>query len=560
VSPASPGGGLPSCRYHRTVASAPDDPPEAVTGRAVRHGMLRAGLELAVVVARSGAEARPAVPVAPPLRPFLRHIKWTPRALATVARVVDDDDGFRARVATAADALGEADLDPWSRAWLVRPDGWAAALAAEVDRREVAEGQRRMDKEERSARRQLSGLTEELARRTAELALADQRAREAEAEASEQRRLRRAAESELAGARAEAQSSRRTADEIRQQLDRLAAEAAEVAARSAAHLAAETRDRQEILGLRGEQDRLTAQVAELNGQLEAARARRREVEVASGQRGARVAGAVSDAAAAARSLGEALARAATALEGGLAPKRDGSPGPHPAERATAGAVGGLSDGGNPSAARPSAVRPSAVRPSAVRPSAVRLSVAVAPAGHQGDARPGSARFGGDRIPPGAHRSRRQPVSLPPAVFEDSQEAAAHLVRSGVLLLVDGYNVSLRAWPGVALGPQRHRLISALGELAARSGAAVRVIFDGDDQQALPPVPGVARDAVRVAFSSPGVDADEVIIAAVDQHPAGRPVVVATDDRRVQDEVKMRGANVLTTPQLLGLLRRADQKS
>lgn len=161
--------------------------------------------------------------------------------------------------------------------------------------------------------------------------------------------------------------------------------------------------------------------------------------------------------------------------------------------------------------------------------------------------------------PGPHRSRRRPLALPPAVFEDSQEAATHLVRPGVLLLVDGYNVSFHAWPGEALGPQRHRLITALAELAARSGAAVRVIFDGDDHEAFPPVPGMARSAVRVAFSSPGVDADEVIIEAVDQHPADGAVVVATDDRRVQNEVKKRGANVLTTPQLLGLLRRADQK-
>jgi predicted RNA-binding protein with PIN domain len=145
------------------------------------------------------------------------------------------------------------------------------------------------------------------------------------------------------------------------------------------------------------------------------------------------------------------------------------------------------------------------------------------------------------------------------VFEDSPEAAVHLVRTGVLLLVDGYNVSLHAWPGVALAHQRHRLISALAELAARSGAAVRVIFDGDETQAFPPVPGAARAAVRVAFSSPGVDADEVIIEAVERHPAGRAVVVATDDRRVQDEVRRRGANVLTTPQLLGLLRRADPR-
>jgi predicted RNA-binding protein with PIN domain len=53
-----------------------------------------------------------------------------------------------------------------------------------------------------------------------------------------------------------------------------------------------------------------------------------------------------------------------------------------------------------------------------------------------------------------------------------------------------------------------------------------------------------------------VDADEVIIEFVDQLPRHRPVVVATNDRRVQDEVRARGANVISAGQLLGLLGRA----
>jgi predicted RNA-binding protein with PIN domain len=62
--------------------------------------------------------------------------------------------------------------------------------------------------------------------------------------------------------------------------------------------------------------------------------------------------------------------------------------------------------------------------------------------------------------------------------------------------------------------------------------------------------------VRLQFSPPDVDADEVIIEMAEQLPSTRPVTVATSDRRVQDEVRRRGANVITTPQLLGLLGRS----
>jgi CMP-2-keto-3-deoxyoctulosonic acid synthetase len=60
----------------------------------------------------------------------------------------------------------------------------------------------------------------------------------------------------------------------------------------------------------------------------------------------------------------------------------------------------------------------------------------------------------------------------------------------------------------------------------------------------------------VTFSPPAVDADEVLIERVAQLPASRPVIVATDDRRVRDECSRAGANLLTTEQLVTLLGRS----
>jgi len=68
------------------------------------------------------------------------------------------------------------------------------------------------------------------------------------------------------------------------------------------------------------------------------------------------------------------------------------------------------------------------------------------------------------------------------------------------------------------------------------------------------VPATARP-VRVMFSPPGVEADDVILDEVAGVDPQRPVVVVSSDRRVRDGARARGANVLRSSQLLDLLRR-----
>jgi predicted RNA-binding protein with PIN domain len=156
------------------------------------------------------------------------------------------------------------------------------------------------------------------------------------------------------------------------------------------------------------------------------------------------------------------------------------------------------------------------------------------------------------------RPRRRPSPLPPAVLDDSPEAADHLVRlPGVLVLVDGYNASLAYRPDLPIPELRRRLVDALDELVARTGADVHVVFDGAEQVGEGPTTrtGGRRGAARVQFSAPDVEADDVILAIVDEVPLSRPVVVASDDRRVQDGARDRGANAISSGQLLAALRR-----
>ena len=149
---------------------------------------------------------------------------------------------------------------------------------------------------------------------------------------------------------------------------------------------------------------------------------------------------------------------------------------------------------------------------------------------------------------------RVQLRLPPGVTDDSIEAVDHLVRApGALLLVDGYNISQAAWYQDPIARQRSRLVDALAELHARTGVEVDVVFDGADVDRIGDRP--ARPAVRVRFSAPGVEADDVLLELVDAAPQRRPVIVASSDHRVRDGARRRGANVLSARQLLGALRR-----
>jgi predicted RNA-binding protein with PIN domain len=148
-----------------------------------------------------------------------------------------------------------------------------------------------------------------------------------------------------------------------------------------------------------------------------------------------------------------------------------------------------------------------------------------------------------------------PVALPPGIFDDSVEAADHLVRvPGVSVLVDGYNVSKLGWPDHSIAEQRRRLVDALSEMSARTGAEVAVVFDGADTVWAPQVPSTGR-RVRVLFSPPGVEADDVVIARAAELRPFRPVVVASSDNRVRAGSAGAGANVISSPQLLAVLHR-----
>lgn len=124
----------------------------------------------------------------------------------------------------------------------------------------------------------------------------------------------------------------------------------------------------------------------------------------------------------------------------------------------------------------------------------------------------------------------------------------------VHMIVDGYNVTMNAWPDSSLETQRDRLMSGLAPLVARSGAEVTVAFDAGDLQERPLVN--RPRGVRVLFSPFGVIADDVIRQLVTAEPRGRPVVVVSSDQEVVRDVRQAGAHAVGSAALGRLLARA----
>jgi predicted RNA-binding protein with PIN domain len=138
---------------------------------------------------------------------------------------------------------------------------------------------------------------------------------------------------------------------------------------------------------------------------------------------------------------------------------------------------------------------------------------------------------------------RIPIALPGGVLGDSDLATDHLLRSGALVMVDGYNVSKLVWPAHALIEQRRRLIDSVEAAAQRSGAEILIVFDGAD------VVGAhapKRRLIRVVYSSEGSIADDLIRSEVRRTPVQRPVVVITNDAEIIRDVRAMGANTVSS--------------
>jgi predicted RNA-binding protein with PIN domain len=151
------------------------------------------------------------------------------------------------------------------------------------------------------------------------------------------------------------------------------------------------------------------------------------------------------------------------------------------------------------------------------------------------------------------RGPRKLLPAPKGRLEDDPETLDEWLSSPrVHLLVDGYNVT-KAEGGFAgaLADQRSRLIDELARLVRKKRARATIVFDGSD------VPlGLSRrrrGPVAVEYSSPHETADDHLISLLAALPPD-PVIVATNDRELQERAAALGATIARANQLLALLR------
>jgi predicted RNA-binding protein with PIN domain len=145
------------------------------------------------------------------------------------------------------------------------------------------------------------------------------------------------------------------------------------------------------------------------------------------------------------------------------------------------------------------------------------------------------------------------VQVPPGMMADTPEAAETMVRTpGLAVVVDGYNVSMLAWPEAPVAEQRERLFGALAEFQLRTRVGVTLVFDGANVTGVRPP---RRPGLRVVFSAAGQEADEVVVEEVAARPLDVPVLVISSDSWVRNRAEALGAQVLPSAVFLALLRR-----
>lgn len=146
---------------------------------------------------------------------------------------------------------------------------------------------------------------------------------------------------------------------------------------------------------------------------------------------------------------------------------------------------------------------------------------------------------------------RRPIRVGRGIPEGSvEEVLALLAAPDVVVLVDGYNVTMTGWPRLSAAEQRAALDRLVSNLVSRT-AEVHLVYDGEGEGAAGH--SVAGSAVRTWFTATEREADDEIIDRVGVIDPTRPVLVVSSDARVADGARRGGANVVSSQLFLDAL-------
>ena len=476
----------------------------------VRARVLSRAVESAIVQAKKDASGKSKGAPLPPaaLRPLLNFVRLPTAASRRVLEVLDSDEQFRHAVARS---LTEDDLGRESWLFLHRPEGWSAELELLIESAAEEEDAVAAGAQGRTAERRLAQAEEAVARLKDELAEALDSAQ--------------SATDAIAAERADALKSAAQRNELEQRVEQL-----------------EQERQQAIRSMKDAEKRASARLDE--SRLAIARAEAAEQQVA--QLEVQIVASQPEAS----NLHEAPATEISADEESL-----------PSEVATS-----IWDCVEPSKIQ-DAVHHAAQAAAALGQQLELLARSVAPAVAEADLRLASEQARNSAASVDAADSdaavrasavaqrppRRTPLRLLRGAIDGSVEGVEQLLSTPqIILIADGYNISMEAWPLLDGAAQRSSLLNMLAALQARTSALVHVVFDGEGAGSRPAVG--APLAVRVHFSKADVEADDVILDMVAGLPTDQPVIVVSSDRRVQDGARRLGANVVSSGQLLALTR------
>jgi predicted RNA-binding protein with PIN domain len=481
----------------------------------VRARVLSRAVESAIVQAKKDASGKSKGAPLPPaaLRPLLNFVRLPTAASRRVLEVLDSDEQFRHAVARS---LTEDDLGRESWLFLHRPEGWSAELELLIESAVEEEDAVAAGAQGRTAERRLAQAEEAVARLKDELAEALDSAQ--------------SATDAIAAERADALKSAAQRNELEQRVEQL-----------------EQERQQAIRSMKDAEKRASARLDE--SRLAIARAEAAEQQVA--QLEVQIVASQPEAS----NLHEAPATEISADEESL-----------PSEVATS-----IWDCVEPSKIQ-DAVHHAAQAAAALGQQLELLARSVAPAVAEADLRLASEQARNSAASVDAADSdaadsdaavrasavaqrppRRTPLRLLRGAIDGSVEGVEQLLSTPqIILIADGYNISMEAWPLLDGAAQRSSLLNMLAALQARTSALVHVVFDGEGAGSRPAVG--APLAVRVHFSKADVEADDVILDMVAGLPTDQPVIVVSSDRRVQDGARRLGANVVSSGQLLALTR------
>ena len=138
---------------------------------------------------------------------------------------------------------------------------------------------------------------------------------------------------------------------------------------------------------------------------------------------------------------------------------------------------------------------------------------------------------------------RTPVAVPPGMSLETNAALKTVFsQQDLVVLIDGYNVSLNSFGNLSLELQRDRVVACASSIETRFHTSCLIVFDGQSAGTR----GRIQSKVHVVFSPTGVTADDIIIERIRVTPKDKPILVVTSDRNLAARAKGLGCETISS--------------